>query len=193
MPPDAPAEHAQAVDHGRVRVGADQRVGVERCGRWLPACRVVGEDDAGQVFEIDLVDDAGLGRHDAEVAERLLAPAQEDVALVVAGIFQVGVGAEGQAAAEVVDLDRVVDDQLDRLERVDRPGSPPMRFMASRMAARSTTAGTPVKSCSSTRLGVKAISLARLGLGLPGGQGGDVFGLDGHGRPRCAAGFPGGS
>ena len=30
--------------------------------------------------------------------------------------------------------------------------------MASRMAARSTTAGTPVKSCSSTRLGMKAIS-----------------------------------
>ena len=39
-------------------------------------------------------------------------------------------------------------------------GSPPRRFMASRMAARSTTAGTPVKSCSSTRLGVKAISLS---------------------------------
>ena len=31
--------------------------------------------------------------------------------------------------------------------------------MASRMAARSTIAGTPVKSCISTRLGVKAISL----------------------------------
>ena len=30
--------------------------------------------------------------------------------------------------------------------------------MASRMAARSTIAGTPVKSCISTRLGVKAIS-----------------------------------
>ena len=30
--------------------------------------------------------------------------------------------------------------------------------MASRMAARSTTAGTPVKSCISTRAGVKEIS-----------------------------------
>ena len=30
--------------------------------------------------------------------------------------------------------------------------------MASRIAARSTMAGTPVKSCSSTRAGVKAIS-----------------------------------
>src|SRR5919108_379532 len=42
-----------------------------------------------------------------------------------------------------------------------RAGSPPMAAIASRMAARSTTAGTPVKSCMSTRAGVKAIS--RLG------------------------------
>ena len=39
-----------------------------------------------------------------------------------------------------------------------RVGSPPMRFIASRIAARSTTQGTPVKSWRSTRLGVKAIS-----------------------------------
>ncbi|MBF8258069.1 MAG: hypothetical protein HW377_443 [Actinobacteria bacterium] len=37
-------------------------------------------------------------------------------------------------------------------------GSPPIRSAASRMAARSTSAGTPVKSCSSTRAGRKAIS-----------------------------------
>ncbi len=37
-------------------------------------------------------------------------------------------------------------------------GSPPMSAMASRMAPRSTTHGTPVKSCSTTRAGVKAIS-----------------------------------
>src|SRR5262249_20886995 len=39
-------------------------------------------------------------------------------------------------------------------------GSPPIFAMASRIAARSTTHGTPVKSCSNTRLGVKAISLS---------------------------------
>ena len=39
-------------------------------------------------------------------------------------------------------------------------GSPPRFFMASRMAARSTTQGTPVKSCSTTRAGVKAISVS---------------------------------
>ena len=37
-------------------------------------------------------------------------------------------------------------------------GSPPICFMASRIAARSTTAGTPVKSWSKTRLGRNEIS-----------------------------------
>ncbi len=39
-------------------------------------------------------------------------------------------------------------------------GSPVMRTMADRMAARSTTAGTPVKSWSTTRPGVNAISVS---------------------------------
>ena len=39
-----------------------------------------------------------------------------------------------------------------------RRGSPPSRFMALRMAARSTTAGTPVKSCKTTRAGLNGIS-----------------------------------
>ena len=41
-----------------------------------------------------------------------------------------------------------------------RSGSPPRRFMAWRMAARSTTAGTPVKSCRMTRAGRKGISMS---------------------------------
>ena len=40
-----------------------------------------------------------------------------------------------------------------------RFGSPPIAAIASRMAARSTTAGTPVKSCNKTRAGVKALGL----------------------------------
>ena len=37
-------------------------------------------------------------------------------------------------------------------------GSPPRSFIASRIAAKSTTQGTPVKSCSTTRAGMNAIS-----------------------------------
>ena len=39
-----------------------------------------------------------------------------------------------------------------------RDGSPPSAAIASRITARSTRHGTPVKSCSSTRAGVNAIS-----------------------------------
>ena len=39
-------------------------------------------------------------------------------------------------------------------------GSPPARWIALRSAARSTTAGTPVKSCISTRAGMNATSPA---------------------------------
>ena len=54
-----------------MRVRADQRVRIrERRG---PGC--LFENDAREVFEVDLVDDARVGRHDAEILERFLAPA----------------------------------------------------------------------------------------------------------------------
>ena len=90
----APAQHAQAVNHGGVRIGADQRVGI---GGAL-AVRFVHEDDARQIFEIHLVDDAGIGRNDGQIAECGLSPAQEGVALFVAEEFQLGVESETLAA-----------------------------------------------------------------------------------------------
>ena len=53
-------------------------------------------------------------------------------------------------------------------------GSPPARFMAERMAARSTTAGTPVKSWRRTRAGLKGISALEVDGGVPGGELADV-------------------
>ena len=112
---DAPAEHAEAVDHGGVRIGADQRVGIGA----LPAVLVVGEHDARQVFHVDLVDDAGVRRHDLEVAERRLAPAQERIALAVAGELDRVVLLQRIGRAVLVDLHRVVDDEFGGRERVD--------------------------------------------------------------------------
>ena len=63
--------------------------------------------------------DAGAGRHDAEIAERLLAPFQEFVALLVALVFELDVAGEGQRRAELVDDDRMVDDEIDRHQRID--------------------------------------------------------------------------
>ena len=68
------------------------------------------------------MDDAGVRRHDGEVVERVLAPAQERVALLVALELALGVDAERVAGAEGVDLHRVVDDQLGGHERVDLRG-----------------------------------------------------------------------
>ena len=107
-PAHAPAEHAEAVDHRRVRIGADQGVGI---GEVL---LVVHEHDPGQVLEVDLMDDAGVGRDDAEVVKGALAPAQEGVALLVALELELGVALERVGRSEHVDLDGVIDDQLGR-------------------------------------------------------------------------------
>ena len=61
----APAQHAESVDHRRVRVRADYRIRV--CA--TDAVLLGVEHDAAQVFEIDLVNDARIGRHYAEVVE----------------------------------------------------------------------------------------------------------------------------
>ena len=110
-PADAPAEDAEAVDHRRVRVGPDERVG-ER-----DAVPLV--DDAREELEVHLVDDPGARRDDLEVVEGVLPPAQEGVALAVPLELELGVAEDREAVRELVHLHRVVDDELDREERVD--------------------------------------------------------------------------
>ena len=68
------------------------------------------------------MDDAGAGRHDPQVAERRLRPAQELVALAVALVLALDVERERAGAAALVDLDGVVDDEVGRDERVDARG-----------------------------------------------------------------------
>ena len=65
------------------------------------------------------MDDAGPGRHDAQVTERGLRPAQQLVALAVPLVLALDVERERPVVAEHVDLDRVVDDEVGRDERVD--------------------------------------------------------------------------
>jgi hypothetical protein len=112
---DPPAEHGEAVDHRRVAVGADQRVGI---GDGF-AGFVRGPHHLRQIFEVDLMADAGAGRHQPEILERILAPAQKAVALAVALELGLDVGGKGGGIAEIVDLHRMVDDQVDRRQRVD--------------------------------------------------------------------------
>ena len=65
------------------------------------------------------MNDADVGRNDAKVVERLLAPFEELVTLAVAGELHLDVLRQRHLAAEVIDLDAVVDHQVDGDQRVD--------------------------------------------------------------------------
>ena len=107
----APADDAEAVDHGRVGIGAHERVGV---------VEVAGAEHAfREILEVHLVHDADAGRHDAESFECLLAPFEELVALAVALEFHVEVELERVGRAVEIDLHRVVHDEINRHEGLD--------------------------------------------------------------------------
>ena len=86
----AVAQDAEAVDHRRVRISPHQRV------RQGDPAALVGplRDDRGEVLEVDLVDDPGPRRDDAQVAERGLCPAEQLVALAVALVLPLDVEGE---------------------------------------------------------------------------------------------------
>ena len=110
-PADAIPEHTERVDHRGVRVRPDQRV--------REGDPVADVHHRGQELEVDLVDDTRARRHDAQVLEGGLRPAQELVALDVALVLALHVERERPAVAEPVDLHGVVDDEVGRDERVD--------------------------------------------------------------------------
>src|SRR4029078_4078779 len=94
----------------------------------------------------------------------LLRPPQEHVALLVALGLALDVGGEGAVGAEPVHLPGGAQHGVRGRARrrlagwwaaggLIRLGSPARALIASRIAARSTTQGTPVKSCITTRAG----------------------------------------
>jgi hypothetical protein len=91
-----------------VRVGADQRVGI----RPGSVVAVADEHHPGQVLQVHLVADTGIGRDHGEIGERFLRPTQQLVTLRVAVELQPGVDRERVGPTERVDDHRVVDDQL---------------------------------------------------------------------------------
>ena len=68
------------------------------------------------------MDNAHSRRHDAEVLERPLAPLQELIPLTVALKLTLGIVEQGKGRAELIDLHRVVDDQIDGHDGVDAVG-----------------------------------------------------------------------
>ena len=110
-----PAEDCQPVHHGRMTVGADERIGK---GDGSPLL-VSGPHHPGQVFEVDLVADAGAGRHHAEVVKGALAPAQKGITLCVPFKLPLDIRAERVGRAKAVDHHRMVDDEVNRRMRID--------------------------------------------------------------------------
>ncbi len=96
-----------------MRVRPDERVGEGDAAALL--------HDAREELEVHLVDDPGARRHDLEVVERALAPAQERVALAVALELELRVAEDRTPRGELVHLHRVIDDELDGKERIDLP------------------------------------------------------------------------
>ena len=113
---DAPAEHAESIDHRGVQVGAYARV---REGDDVPVLARMRPDRLRQIFEVDLMANAGTGRHDAEIAECLLAPLQKPVALLVALVFEFDIAGKCHRCPELIHDDGMVDDEVDRNERID--------------------------------------------------------------------------
>ena len=75
----APADDAQAIDHCRVAVGADEAIGHRHA--------IFHGHHLGEIFQIHLMHDARGRWNDAEIVERLLAPFQKFIALAVAFEF----------------------------------------------------------------------------------------------------------
>ena len=90
--------------------------------------------------------------------KRVLAPPQKRIALAIAREFELGVQLKRVGAAEVIDLHGVIDDELDRLQRIDAIGiaAKPNHAVAHR--GEIDHARDTVKSCSSTRAGANEIS-----------------------------------
>ena len=71
---DAPAQHGEPVHHRRMRIGADERVGIGDLDSFGFAARrriflLAGPNGLGEIFEIDLVANPGARRDDAEIVE----------------------------------------------------------------------------------------------------------------------------
>ena len=115
-PAHAPAKHAKAVDHRRVAVGANAGVGIRHqravtIGR-CPYCLC-------NMFQIDLMANAGAWRNGFEVVQRLAAPFQKVIAFAIAVIFNLDILLCRLWVTKFVHHHRVVDDQMDGNQRVN--------------------------------------------------------------------------
>ena len=155
IPPTPQPTTPSAADHGGVRVGADDGVGE----REPLAVHLFGEHDGREILDVDLVHDAGRRRHHAQALAATTDPSAGTRSAPRCARTR---AREFRAAASGVPKKSTCTEwSITRSagrSGLIRLGSPPSSAIASRITARSTTAGTPVRSWSTTRAGRKAIS-----------------------------------
>src|SRR5690625_5184146 len=96
----------------------------------------------------------------SKVFKSILCPLQQLVTLSVSTVLHLHILFIGVVCSVIVDLNRMVDNQVHRNGWIDLCPSPPCLTYSDRSAAISTTVGTPVKSCIKMREGLKGISIS---------------------------------
>ena len=129
-PANAPAENAQSVNHRCMAVSSDETIRKRHAISYLHNFR--------EIFQIHLMHDAGRGRNDGEIVERLLAPLEKFIALTIAFEFLLRVVEQCKAIAEIIHLHAVIDHQIDRHQRID-----PLRISARSLHRRASMPDQP--------------------------------------------------
>ncbi len=155
-------------------------------------CLLIGEDHRRQIFQIHLVHDAGVGRHHAKILKRLLTPAQERIALLIALEFEQRVDAECAGGAELVHLHGMIDHQIGGDQRIGALG------IGAHVAQRIAHGGQIHHAGNAGEILQQharraEVDLLGLRADFPLGDVLDIGRLHGRARFRCAAGFRAGS
>ena len=115
---NTPTDNTQTIDHGRVRVSTDERVGIID----HTVCVWSGKHPLREILEVHLVNDADTGRHNAEGLECLLSPFEKLVPLAVALEFHVQIQLERLGRTIEIHLHRVVHNEIHGHEGFDDRG-----------------------------------------------------------------------
>ena len=109
-----------------MRIGANGRIGIgnRRLGGVAfegscPQRSRRAEDDAREILDIDLMHDTRARRNDSQTGERRLAPLEKRVPFAIALELKIRVLSQRVVRSKVIGLHRMIDHQLDRLQRID--------------------------------------------------------------------------
>src|SRR5690625_3801985 len=110
-PPYTPADHADSVDHRRVRVCSHQRI------RKKPA--IPGSHSTCKVFQVHLMTNPHTRWNHSKVFKSILCPLQQLVTLSVSTVLHLHILFIGVVCSVIVDLNRMVDNQVHRNGWID--------------------------------------------------------------------------